>query len=37
MIDGQVVSEEGITRDTPVSFVVNAGAPTSWNPVKAVL
>jgi hypothetical protein len=36
MIASQVVSEERMTRDTPVLFVVNAGAPTSWNPVKAV-
>jgi hypothetical protein len=37
MIPGEVVSEERIRRDTPVLFVVNAGTPTSWNPVKAVL
>jgi hypothetical protein len=37
MIAGQVVSEERIRPDTPVLFVVNGGAPTSWNPVKAVL
>jgi hypothetical protein len=37
MIAGQVVSEERIRPDTPVLFVVNAGAQTSWNPVKAVL
>jgi hypothetical protein len=37
MIAGQVVSQERIRPDTSVLFVVNAGTPTSWNPVKAVL
>jgi len=37
MIAGQVVSQERARPDTPVLFVVNAGTPTSWNPVKAVL
>jgi hypothetical protein len=37
MIAGQVVSQERIRPDTSVLFVVNAGTPTCWNPVKAVL
>jgi hypothetical protein len=36
-IAGQVVSQERSRPDTPVLFVVNAGTPTSWNPVRALL
>jgi len=37
MIAGRVDSLKRIQQETPLLFVVNAGVPTSWNPVEAVL